>query len=151
MRDTESRYWEHMTPACMTEESDAENAEKIVTHQLLWRSECELMHERESVCMCVLSEWREREIEREKGEGREGERDREKEREIMRKGGRERERETERKRDAETERKRRGGERDDLLQVYVPFFLLSHEPVHPKVGQSLREGQKAWHRVHREA
>ena len=47
MRDTESRYWEHMTPACMTEESDAENGEKIVTHQLLWRSECEFVHERE--------------------------------------------------------------------------------------------------------
>ena len=40
VRDSESRYWEHMTPACMTEESDSENAEKIVTHQLLWRSEC---------------------------------------------------------------------------------------------------------------
>ena len=47
MRDTESRYWEHMTPACMTEESDAENGEKIVTHQLLWRSECEFVYERE--------------------------------------------------------------------------------------------------------
>lgn len=86
MRDTESRYWEHMTPACMTEESDAENAEKIVTHQLLWRSECEFMHQRECVrvCVraCVLSEWRGRESEREKEEGmggREGERDREKE------------------------------------------------------------------------
>ena len=43
MRDTESRYWEHMIPACMTEESDAENGEKIVTHQLLWRSECEFV------------------------------------------------------------------------------------------------------------
>ena len=41
VRESESRYWEHMTPACMTEESDSENAEKIVTHQLLWRSECE--------------------------------------------------------------------------------------------------------------
>ena len=61
--DTESHYSEHMTPACMTGESDAENAEKIVTHQLLWRSECEFMHkrERECVCMCVLLEWRERE------------------------------------------------------------------------------------------
>ena len=47
MRDTESHYWEHMTPACMMEESDAENGEKIVTHQLLWRSECEFVHERE--------------------------------------------------------------------------------------------------------
>ena len=41
MRDTESRYWEHVTAGCMTEESDDENGEKIVTHQLLWRSECE--------------------------------------------------------------------------------------------------------------
>ena len=41
MRDTESRYWEHVTASCMTEESDDENGEKIVTHQLLWRSECE--------------------------------------------------------------------------------------------------------------
>ena len=40
MRDTESRYWEHVTASCMTEESDDENGEKIVTHQLLWRSEC---------------------------------------------------------------------------------------------------------------
>ena len=59
MRDTESRYWEHMTPACMTEESDAENAEKIVTHQLLWRSECEFMHER--VCVCCFGMERKRE------------------------------------------------------------------------------------------
>ena len=58
--DTESHYWEHMTPACMTEESDAENAEKIVTHQLLWRSECEFMCERDSMCVYVLLEWRER-------------------------------------------------------------------------------------------
>ena len=79
MRDTESRYWEHMTPACMTEESDAENAEKIVTHQLLWRSECEFIHERERVYVCVLSEWRESESEREKEEGRERERQRKKE------------------------------------------------------------------------
>jgi len=41
VRDTESRYWEHVTAGCMTEESDDENGEKIVTHQLLWRSECE--------------------------------------------------------------------------------------------------------------
>ena len=53
VRDTESRYWEHMTPACMTEESDAENAEKIVTHQLLWRSECEFVSVYVCVCMYV--------------------------------------------------------------------------------------------------
>lgn len=41
VRDTESRYWEHITAGCMTEESDDENGEKIVTHQLLWRSDCE--------------------------------------------------------------------------------------------------------------
>lgn len=40
VRDSEARYWEHVTPALMTEESDSENGEKIVTHQLLWRSEC---------------------------------------------------------------------------------------------------------------
>ena len=87
MRDTESRYWEHMTPACMTEESDAENAEKIVTHQLLWRSECELMHKRERVyvCMCMFF--------------RNGEKERV--REKRRKGGRERERQRERGRERE--------------------------------------------------
>jgi len=42
VRDTESRYWEHITAGCMTEESDDENGEKIVTHQLLWRSDCEI-------------------------------------------------------------------------------------------------------------
>ena len=65
-------------------------------------------------------------------------------REKRRKGWEGGERETERKRDEETERERRG-ERDMIY--YIPFFLLSHEPVHPKVGQSLREGQKARHRV----
>ena len=43
MRETECRYWEHVTASCMTEESDDENGEKIVTHQLLWRSECECL------------------------------------------------------------------------------------------------------------
>ena len=41
VRDTEQRYWEHVTPSSMTEESDSETSDKIVTHQLLWRSECE--------------------------------------------------------------------------------------------------------------
>lgn len=41
VRETELRYWNHVTAGCMTEESDSENGEKIVTHQLLWRSECE--------------------------------------------------------------------------------------------------------------
>ena len=35
------RYWDMIKPGCMTEESDAEEGERIVTHQLLWRSECE--------------------------------------------------------------------------------------------------------------
>ena len=43
MRETELRYWNHVTAGCMTEESDSENGEKIVTHQLLWRSECEFI------------------------------------------------------------------------------------------------------------
>ena len=41
VRDGEMQYWDHITPACMTEESDSENGEKIITHDLLWRSECE--------------------------------------------------------------------------------------------------------------
>ena len=41
MRESELRYWEMIKPGCMTEESDAEEGERIVTHQLLWRSECE--------------------------------------------------------------------------------------------------------------
>ena len=84
MRDTESRYWEHMTPACMTEESDAENAEKIVTHQLLWRSECEFMHQRE--CVRVFFRNGEEERVREKRrKGWEGGRERETERKKGRK------------------------------------------------------------------
>jgi hypothetical protein len=39
VRESEIRYWEHVTPACMTEESDSESGEKIVLHSLLWRSE----------------------------------------------------------------------------------------------------------------
>eukprot|EP00731_Ephydatia_muelleri_P012873 Em0007g183a len=35
VRETEMRYWEHISPACMTEESDSEQGE----HQLMWRSE----------------------------------------------------------------------------------------------------------------
>ncbi len=37
------KYWDFVGPACMTEESDAEDGdspERIVTHRLLWRSEC---------------------------------------------------------------------------------------------------------------
>lgn len=51
VRESEMRYWEPISAVCMTEESDAENAEKIVTHQLLWRSECEHC----VVCLCVES------------------------------------------------------------------------------------------------
>ncbi|KAL5509108.1 hypothetical protein EMCRGX_G004397 [Ephydatia muelleri] len=39
VREAEMRYWEHISPACMTEESDSEQGERIVTHQLMWRSE----------------------------------------------------------------------------------------------------------------
>ena len=53
MRETERRYWEHVTPSCMTEESDSENGEKILTHQLLWRSECTCVCVRVRVCVCV--------------------------------------------------------------------------------------------------
>lgn len=42
VRESEKRYWEFVTPSCMTEESDTESGEKILTHQLLWRSECKL-------------------------------------------------------------------------------------------------------------
>ncbi len=41
VRESECQYWMYVSPACMTEESDSEQGEKIVTHQLLWRSECE--------------------------------------------------------------------------------------------------------------
>ena len=43
VRDSEMRYWESIKPSCMTEESDSEQGvgERIITHQLLWRSECE--------------------------------------------------------------------------------------------------------------
>lgn len=43
VRDTETKYWDFVGPACMTEESDGEDADspdKIVTHRLTWRSEC---------------------------------------------------------------------------------------------------------------
>lgn len=40
VREAEMRYWEHISPACMTEESDSEQGERIVTHQLMWRSDC---------------------------------------------------------------------------------------------------------------
>lgn len=43
VREAEMRYWEHISPACMTEESDSEQGERIVTHQLMWRSECEFV------------------------------------------------------------------------------------------------------------
>lgn len=38
------KYWQYVSPACMTEESDAEDSEtggdRIITHRLVWRSEC---------------------------------------------------------------------------------------------------------------
>jgi hypothetical protein len=43
VRETEERYWQYVNPACMTEESDADEGEndKIINHRLIWRSECE--------------------------------------------------------------------------------------------------------------
>lgn len=35
----------YVTPLCMTEESDDSDTDKIITHKLLWRSECK--------CVCV--------------------------------------------------------------------------------------------------
>ena len=37
-------------PGCMTEESDSENGEKILTHQLLWRSECKNTYVERYLC-----------------------------------------------------------------------------------------------------
>lgn len=31
----------YVTPLCMTEESDDSDSDKIITHKLLWRSDCE--------------------------------------------------------------------------------------------------------------
>ena len=36
--DDEQKHWEHINPSCMTEESDDDGGEKIVTHKLQWRS-----------------------------------------------------------------------------------------------------------------
>ena len=57
-----------MTPACMTEESDSENAEKIVTHQLLWRSECEFYIILCIMCVCVYVWFRGEKREKVEGE-----------------------------------------------------------------------------------
>lgn len=38
------KYWQYVNPACMTEESDADDGgdtgDKIINHRLVWRSEC---------------------------------------------------------------------------------------------------------------
>ena len=57
MRESELRYWEMIKPGCMTEESDAEEGERIVTHQLLWRSECE-PPERDGLALRLASKHR---------------------------------------------------------------------------------------------
>lgn len=36
--EDELKHWEHINPSCMTEESDEDGGEKIVTHKLQWRS-----------------------------------------------------------------------------------------------------------------
>ena len=36
--EDEQKHWEHINPSCMTEESDDDGGEKIVTHKLQWRS-----------------------------------------------------------------------------------------------------------------
>ncbi|XP_065919235.1 uncharacterized protein [Dysidea avara] len=36
--EDEMKHWEHINPSCMTEESDDDGGEKIVTHKLQWRS-----------------------------------------------------------------------------------------------------------------
>ena len=58
MRESEMKYWEQVTPGCMTEESDSENGEKIITHQLLWRSECMSIRIMKGLAKAWLSEKR---------------------------------------------------------------------------------------------
>ena len=41
VRESEQQYWMYVTPLCMTEESDDSDSDKIITHKLLWRSDCE--------------------------------------------------------------------------------------------------------------
>ena len=36
--EDELKHWENINPSCMTEESDDDGGEKIVTHKLQWRS-----------------------------------------------------------------------------------------------------------------
>ena len=45
VRESEQQYWVYVTPLCMTEESDDSDTDKIITHKLLWRSDCK--------CVCV--------------------------------------------------------------------------------------------------
>ena len=42
--DDEQKHWEHINPSCMTEESDDDGGEKIVTHKLQWRSPGTYVH-----------------------------------------------------------------------------------------------------------
>ena len=47
------RYWQSVTPGCMTEESDSETTDKIMTHRLMWRSDCELDSTSSACVVCV--------------------------------------------------------------------------------------------------
>lgn len=42
--EDEQKHWEHINPSCMTEESDDDGGEKIVTHKLQWRSPGMFLH-----------------------------------------------------------------------------------------------------------
>jgi len=42
--EDEQKHWEHINPSCMTEESDEDGGEKIVTHKLQWRSPGVYLH-----------------------------------------------------------------------------------------------------------
>ena len=44
VRESEQQYWVYVTPLCMTEESDDSDTDKIITHKLLWRSDCKCVY-----------------------------------------------------------------------------------------------------------
>lgn len=53
--DDEQKHWEHINPSCMTEESDDDGGEKIVTHKLQWRSPGIYTIDNGLCVMCVYS------------------------------------------------------------------------------------------------
>ena len=53
VRESEQQYWMYVTPLCMTEESDDSDTDKIITHKLLWRSDCEWHDSDIGVCVCT--------------------------------------------------------------------------------------------------